>query len=109
MVRDRNRLSGRSVSYSPENSVPARSPAERTLVARIAAHASWSQTTDPTARTAPARKAADARFEREVDPDGILPVAERARRAESARKAYFTRLALKSAQARRRTSRDNAA
>jgi hypothetical protein len=42
------------------------------------------------------------RFEREVDPDGTLPPAERAKRAEYARKAYFQRLALKSAQVRRR-------
>jgi len=42
-----------------------------------------------------------ARFEREVDPDGTLPPEERARRAEHKRKAYFARLALKSAKARR--------
>lgn len=41
------------------------------------------------------------RFEREVDPDGILAPDERARRAESKRRAYFQRLALKSAHARR--------
>ncbi len=44
------------------------------------------------------------RFEREVDPDGELTPAERTTRAEHARKAYFTRLSLKSAQARRRAS-----
>ena len=44
------------------------------------------------------------RFEREVDPNGELTPAERARRAGHARKAYFTRLSLKSAQARRRAS-----
>ena len=38
----------------------------------------------------------------EVDPDRTLRSAERARRAEHAKKAYFTRLALKSAQARRK-------
>jgi hypothetical protein len=41
------------------------------------------------------------RFEREVDPGGTLAPEDRARRAESARKAYFLRLALKSAKARR--------
>ncbi len=41
-------------------------------------------------------------FERQVDPDGSLSPAERARRAGLARKAYFTRLALRSAQARRK-------
>ncbi|WP_370332603.1 hypothetical protein [Mycolicibacterium hippocampi] len=44
------------------------------------------------------------KFERQVDPDGTLPSAERARRAEHARKAHFQRMALKSAQARRRRS-----
>ncbi len=82
--------------------MPARSPEERALIARIAAHTMWAKNTDPTARTAPARRAALDRFEREVDPDGVLPPAERARRAEHAKKAFFTQLALKSAQARRR-------
>lgn len=86
-------------------------PAQRTLHARLAAHTSWANTTDPLARTAPARAASNARFEREVDPDGVLPPDERARRADHARKAYFTRLALKSAQSRRRAgnARENAA
>ena len=44
-----------------------------------------------------------ARFEREVDPDGTLSPDERARRAESKRRAYFQRLALKSARARRQS------
>lgn len=78
---------------------------ERSLAARIAAHDSWAHTPDRAARTAPARAALLARFEHEVDPDGTLPPDERARRAESARKAYFLRLALKSARSRRR-SRD---
>jgi hypothetical protein len=79
-----------------------RSAAERSLHARLAAHESWARTQDATARTEPARRAFLERFEREVDPDGTLPPAERARRAEHARKAHFARLALKSAQARRR-------
>lgn len=45
-----------------------------------------------------------AKFEREVDPDGVLPPDERARRAEHKRRAYFQRLALKSARARRRAA-----
>lgn len=52
--------------------------------------------------TAAGRATFLSRFERLVDPDGILPEAERARRAESARKAHFARMAFKSAQARRR-------
>lgn len=80
----------------------ALTPEQRSLRARLASHSSWANTTDPSARTAPARAASNARFEKEVDPDGVLPPAERARRAEHARKAYFARLALKSAQARSR-------
>lgn len=80
------------------------SPTERVLRARMAAHMSWANTSDRTARTEPGRKALRSKFEREVDPEGVLPEAERQRRAESARKAHFTRLALKSAQARRRRS-----
>lgn len=77
--------------------------ADRSLIARLAAHESWANTADPSARTAPARRALLDRFERQVDPDGVLSPAERARRAGHARKAYFTRLALRSAQVRRKT------
>ena len=77
-------------------------PGERRLTASLASNASWAKTSDRTARTAAARRAFDERFEREVDPDGVLAPAERAKRAGNARKAYYQRLALKSAQARRR-------
>jgi hypothetical protein len=77
-------------------------PEQRVMRSRLAAHRSWANTSDPAARTAPARKAALDRFERQVDPDGVLPEAERARRAEYARKAYFTELAFKSSRARQR-------
>lgn len=82
----------------------AATPQQRALAARIAAHSSWANTADPAARTAAARRAALDRFERQVDPDGTLLPAERARRAEHARKEYFLRLALKSATARRKNS-----
>jgi hypothetical protein len=81
--------------------MPARSAAERSLIGQYAAYESWARTPDRTARTANARKAAEERFLREVDPDGVLPEATRRQMAEAARKAYYTRLALKSAQARR--------
>jgi hypothetical protein len=76
-------------------------PAERVLRARLAAytlHAKYDAR-----ETTTARAAFMDRFEREVDPDGQLSVEERQRRAAAAaaRKAYFTRLALRSAQARR--------
>lgn len=74
---------------------------QRVLIGRLGAHTKWAQTADRTAATAAARAAAMKKFEDQVDPDRTLPAAERARRAESARKAHFQRLALKSAQARR--------
>lgn len=77
-------------------------PAEKSLRSQVAAHESWARTSDRAARTANARKAMLDKFERQVDPDGKLPPAERAKRAEHARKAHYKRLALKSAQARRR-------
>lgn len=79
-------------------------PSEKSIVGQIGAHESWARTTDRTARTAAARRALDEKFERDVDPDGTLTPAERAKRAANARKAHFKRLALKSAQARRRRS-----
>lgn len=72
----------------------------RALIARIASHSRWAHCSDPAAATAPAREAFFARFEHDVDPERILTPEERARRAEHAKKAYFLRLALKSAQVR---------
>lgn len=81
--------------------MPRLNPEQRTLRARIAAHAMHARH-DSRATSAPGRRAFLERFEREVDPEGVLPIAERQRRAEHARKAYFTRLALKSSRARRK-------
>jgi hypothetical protein len=75
-------------------------PAERSLWARAAAYRLHSLY-DSRELTANARAAFRDRFTRQVDPDGILPEAERQRRAECARKAYYTTLAAKSARARR--------
>jgi hypothetical protein len=72
------------------------------LRGRLGAYEKWSRCADPSAATAPAREAFLTRFERAVDPDGTLDPRERARRAEYQKRAYFTRLALKSAEARRR-------
>jgi hypothetical protein len=57
---------------------------------------------DPVETTAAARSAFLARFERQVDPEGRLSEPERRRRADAARKAHFIKLALKSAEVRRR-------
>jgi hypothetical protein len=65
--------------------------------ARMAAHSMHAQ---GKTNTTAARKTFLDRFEREVDPDGILPPAERAKRAEHARKRYMTALAYRSARAR---------
>lgn len=72
----------------------APSAAERRLKASLAAHESWASTDNRTARTAPARAARDARFLEEANGDPV--------KAEHLRRAYFARLALKSAQARRK-------
>lgn len=72
----------------------ASTPAERRLIGKLGAHASWAVTEDRTARTAPARAALAERFLAQAGGDPI--------RAEHLRKAHFARLALKSAQARRR-------
>jgi hypothetical protein len=75
-------------------------PQQRTLRARLAAHRSWAKTSDRRARTENASKAFLERFEREVDPDGILSADIRAQMADSARKAFYTKLAFKSTRAR---------
>ncbi len=74
-------------------------PEERAMRSRIAGFSAAAQ---GKTNTAPARAAFDRRFLVEVDPEGVLPETERTKRAEAARKAYFTSLALKSAKARRK-------
>jgi hypothetical protein len=76
-------------------------PIEMALRGRIGAYTLHSRS-DSRETTAAARAAFLARFEREVDADGVLPAEERQRRATAARRAYFARLALRSARARRR-------
>ena len=58
---------------------------------------------DPRETTRAARGAFLDRFSRQVDPDGTLSPTERNRRAEAAKRAYMTGLALRSVQRRRRT------
>lgn len=60
---------------------------------------------DTREQTAAARSAFLSRFLVEVDPHRVLPEHERDRRAVAARKAYFARLALLSAEARAQRSR----
>jgi hypothetical protein len=70
---------------------------ERQQYGSVGGLESWARTEDRAERTAPGRAAFLARFDEYPDP-------------EAARRAYFKRLALKSAQSRRRNSsrRDNA-
>jgi hypothetical protein len=75
-------------------------PSERSQRSRLAAHVLHSRY-DSRELTQAARDKFQSRFENEVDPNRILPEKERLRRAEHARKAYYTALALKSAKARR--------
>lgn len=65
---------------------------ERSQRARLAAQSRWAKA-DRQAGTQAARDAFMARFEDEVDPDRVLSAQERGRRAESARKAHFQRMA----------------
>ena len=76
-------------------------PSIATLRGRLGAYRQQSRHS-PKDTTAAARAAFLSKFEREVDPDAVLPEAERQRRAVAAKKAYFTWLALRSVQARRR-------
>lgn len=83
-------------------------PAERALRARLAAHARWAKQ-DPVEGTRLARRGFERRFYDEVDAVAsaqgeTLSADERERRATAAKKAHMTRLALKSAQARRKRS-----
>lgn len=76
-------------------------PEQRRLRARVGAYAQHAKY-DTRETTAKARQIFLERFERQVDPDARLDPRERARRAEAARRAYFTSLALRSATARSR-------
>lgn len=73
---------------------------DQAALGRIGAHVSWANTKDRAARTAPARAALEQKFLDEAGGD--------ARRAAHLRKAYFQRLALKSAEARRNRGGDAA-
>lgn len=79
----------------------AHDPKVRTVSAKIAADTRWAFEPDRTAATAPAREGFRRKFERLVDPDGTLDPAERAKRAENLRRAYYQTMALKRENARK--------
>jgi len=72
-------------------------PGQRSLRARIAAHALHAA---GRTNTGPASAAFLRRFEREVDPEGQLAPDVRARRAEHALAAHMAALSLKASRAR---------
>jgi hypothetical protein len=74
-------------------------PEQRSQRSRLAAQTRHAQ---GRTNTAPARAAFEQRFVDQVDPDRTLPEAERLKRAEAARSAHFTRMALASSKARKR-------
>jgi hypothetical protein len=79
-------------------------PAQRSLRARIAAFEQHAKH-DPRETTRAARAASPGGIDywtKKVDPDLALPETERLRRADSAKRAHFARLALLSSQARSR-------
>jgi hypothetical protein len=69
----------------------ASDPRERSRRARVAAYSLHARY-DLRQTTAKARATFMSSFERLVDPDRKLPLAERLRRAEAARKAHYARL-----------------
>jgi hypothetical protein len=80
-----------------------RKSGDLTLLGRLGAYSQHAKY-DVVETTRAARAAHDKKFVDQVDPDRTLAPAERDRRVTAARKAHFTRLALLSAEARRRNS-----
>ncbi len=79
-------------------------PADMAMCGRIGGYRTHAKH-DSREITRPARERFMARLLIKVDPDGSLPEDERNRRAEAAKRAYFSALARKSASARRRKTR----
>src|SRR5271157_2378666 len=97
--RSRHSTPGREAEERVFSVAFSLTPEQRTLRARIAAHALHAQGgTNTKAATA----AFLTRFDRQVDPDAVLPPDERARRAEHARRTYMAALSLKASRARTR-------
>jgi len=69
-------------------------PDERSLIGRLGAHTKWANEPDRTAATASARRAFEQGFLDQADGDP--------KRAASLRRAYYARIALRSAQSRRK-------
>jgi len=85
--------------------MPARTPRERALIARIAAAERWGREPDRSAATAAARQGLRARYEREANPEGCLPPDEVARRADQLQHGHMLRMSRAAAAARQRRAR----
>jgi hypothetical protein len=90
--------------------ISAKVPAsERRLQAAIASHLRWAREASQEARraaTQPMRDGLRSKWERMADPDGRLTPEELATAVDHLRKAHYRRMALASARARRRATRD---
>jgi hypothetical protein len=84
--------------------VPARSPEERSLIARIAITERWAREPDRAAATAPARAGLRGKYAREVDPDGVLTEADREHRVDQLMHAHMLRMTLRAKVARRKVA-----
>ena len=75
-------------------------PEQRRLRASAAAHAQWARCPDRAARLRAAHQGLERRIAREYGIPDNLPPAEYAIRLESARRAYYTAMALRSSMKR---------
>lgn len=90
--------------------MPARSPEERALIARIAAGERWGRTADRVAATETMRAGRRAQFERQaLQACPGLTGDELARRADDLQRAHMLRMSLKARQARRRIRENTSA
>lgn len=78
------------------------SPAHRSLVGQVAAHTRWAQTTreERKAATAAATEGRRKSWERKADPDGRMTPDDLAEAVARLKKAHYSLMALRSAQAR---------
>lgn len=86
----------------------AKTPDQRSSIARLASDASWANTPDWTARTSAARAGRWRQYEDQVDPDRALPPHERQRRAEKAMQVHMRQMSRKGVEARRRKAAERA-
>ncbi|GAA1994208.1 hypothetical protein GCM10009799_20370 [Nocardiopsis rhodophaea] len=77
-------------------------PTRRRQIASLAANTSWARTPVRAERIAPANRARERRWEEKADPDGVMSSADRAKAAESLRRAHYQRISRLGVEARRR-------